>query len=311
MIRSTCVLSLALLAGRDSVVAFAPSPLSVSASAAYTSWGRLTNSNDLCALNNNDNESTTSLETSRRDALQTLSLAFASSIAALSSNPQNADAASSEIFKPNPLTNSVLENIRIWNQDEVDNIKYGGELESGSAKPAAFDQYVALLQPILTVENDLSTIDQLLKNEKPSTKEEYITLFKKIESILSKELFDKINFKKAFNAFADNIYYSDPDRANLYLGGGAVPQTSQSIAYLVRNDVLTSIEDMRAEVQYLLKELGKAGDGETIVVGGNEGGLDLEEIVGLSKIANGGMVKYLDLVPPKELEAARAKFAAQ
>jgi dimeric dUTPase (all-alpha-NTP-PPase superfamily) len=155
--------------------------------------------------------------------------------------------ATSDLFKPNPLTNSALEQIRIWNQDEADNIKYGGELESGSSKPGAFEQYVDLLQPILQVQSDLATINQLIidcSNDK-KTKEEYITIFQNVNEILSQDVFDKIKFKKAFNAFADNIYYSDPDRANLYLGGGAVPQSTQTIAYLLRNDVLTNVEDMR------------------------------------------------------------------
>jgi hypothetical protein len=163
-----------------------------------------------------------------------------------------AQAASSDLFKSNPLTNSALEKIRIWNQDEVDNIKYGGELESGSAKPGAFQQYVDLLQPILGVKSDLDNINQLISNnDKLSTKEEYVAMFDNVNQLLSHEIFDKINFKKAFNAFADNIYYSDPDRANVYLGGGAVPQSTQTLAYLLRNDVLTNTEDMR-EFQFQL-----------------------------------------------------------
>ena len=116
----------------------------------------------------------------------------------------------------------------------------------------------------------------------------------------------------AFNAFADNIYYSDPDRANLYLGGGAIPKNTQSIAYLLRNDVLTSVEDMRAEVTYLLKQLSKMASGTKVVVGGEEGEgvLDLDEISKLSKTAGEGMYKYLDLVPPEELEVAKAKFTS-
>ena len=113
----------------------------------------------------------------------------------------------------------------------------------------------------------------------------------------------------AFNAFADNIYYSDSDRANLYLGGGAEPTSTQSLAYLLRNDILTTVEDMRAEVKYLLKEVNKKANGETIVVGGD--GLDIDEITGLSKTANVAMKKYLDLVPPSELAEARRKFAAK
>ena len=67
----------------------------------------------------------------------------------------------------------------------------------------------------------------------------------------------EVEAKKTFNAFADNIYYSDPDRANAYLGGGAVPKNEQSIAYLLRNDILTNVESLQAEVTYLIKEQKK------------------------------------------------------
>ncbi|KAL9189457.1 hypothetical protein ACHAXT_009132 [Thalassiosira profunda] len=293
MMSSSTALSLALmLAGCPSAAAFVHS----------SACGPRT-CTDLRAKHDDE---TSELGASRRDALQTLSLAFISA-AAISSAPQSASAAS-DLFKPNPLTNPVLEQMRIWEQDEKDNIKYGGELESGTAKITGLEQYTGLLQPILTVEKDLATIDKLLTEGKPSTKEDYTAVFEKVDGILALSIFDKISFKKAFNAFADNIYYSDPDRANLYLGGGAIPKNSQSIAYLLRNDMLTNIEDMRPEVKYLMKELGKKGSGETVAVG--EGGLELEEILGMSKTANEGMKKYLDLVPPKELDAARAKFAA-
>jgi len=79
--------------------------------------------------------------------------------------------------------------------------------------------------------------------------------------ILSKLIFEKKNFKKTFNTFADNIYSSDPDRATLYLEGGATPKNEQSIAYLLRNGILTNVENLqaeqdisRAEVAYLIKE---------------------------------------------------------
>lgn len=288
-----------LLTVCHSAAAFTPSPVRLS----LPTSARI--NLELHAENDYDESTPMDTTKSRRKALQTMSVAFLSSLTAAS----QANAADSEIFKPNPLTNKALEQMRIWNQDEADNIKYGGELASASDKPAPFDQYVQLLQPILSVEYDLAAVDRLLKTTKASTKEEYAELFAGIQTVLAKSQFDKVNFKKAFNAFADNIYYSDPDRANLYLGGGAVPKTSQSIAYLLRNDVLTCIEDMRAEVAYLLKEVGKKG-GSGVSGGGESitGDLDLEEIFGLSKIATGGMVKYLDLVPPQELEVARSKF---
>ncbi len=244
-------------------------------------------------------------------------------LASITSRPQAAHASStnSDLFKPNPLTNPLLEQIRIWNQDEADNIRYGGELASGlDGPPSALDQYVTLLQPILGVEYDLSRINLLLQGrdssgkdadtnkkatQKTTTKkEQYISIFTQINSVLSSSsslLSDKLKFKKAFNAFADNIYYSDPDRANLYLGGGAIPKTSQSVAYLLRNDILTTVEDMRAEVLYLLKELSSEKNSADDVLGESD-------VYEMCKLANEGIKKYLDLVPPKELEVARAKF---
>jgi hypothetical protein len=35
--------------------------------------------------------------------------------------------AKDELFRPNPLTNPVLEQIRIWDQNFADEIKYNGE----------------------------------------------------------------------------------------------------------------------------------------------------------------------------------------
>ena len=194
--------------------------------------------------NTQDQDAPASLNLERRRVLFQCATSLIATTATVVA-PSSAQAAS-DLFKPNPLTNSALEQLRIWNQDEADNIKYGGELESGSAKPGAFEQYVDLLQPILGVKSDLESINQLISgNDQLKTKEEYIAMFDKVNEILSHEIFVKIQFKKAFNAFADNIYYSDPDRANLYLGGGAVPQSTQTLAYLLRNDVLTNVEDMR------------------------------------------------------------------
>ena len=108
-------------------------------------------------------------------------------------------------------------------------------------------------------------------------------------AILQDEKYEKIQFKKIFNQYGDNIYYSDPDRANLYLGGGATPKPEQSIAYLLRNEVLTNIEALRAELEYLLK----TGEDDT------------EALYAYANNAADGMKKYLSIVPPTELEAAR------
>lgn len=97
---------------------------------------------------------------------------------------------------------------------------------------------------------------------------------------------------------ADNIYYSDPDRANAYLGGGAVPRNEQSIAYLIRNDILTNLENLQAEVAYVIKEM-QAGNA-----------IEMEDLLLYSETCKTGMVKYLELVPPIEIKLAKEILAS-
>ncbi|KAL3910196.1 MAG: hypothetical protein SGILL_007789 [Bacillariaceae sp.] len=206
-------------------------------------------------------------------------------MAALTTSSQPA-AAKDELFKGNPLTNPVLEQIRIWEQAEADTIKYGGELEMGDAgNKGKVGAYPAMLVPILKMDQELIQVKNLVHatdNVKDS--------WSKALTILQQPAYEKIGFKKTFNKYSDNIYYSDPDRANLYLGGGAMPKTEQSLAYLLRNDVLTNIENLRAELEYLLK------DG---VVD------DTQDLFTYADVAASAMKKYLAIVPPNELEEAQ------
>ncbi len=271
---------------------------------------------------------------SRRNLLNSIVPATLAS-AALMSQPQPS-LAKDELFKPNPLLNPVLEKIRILEQAEADNIQYGGELAPGS--PKGRETYAKLLLPILMIQRDLVQIDELSHLEDGKGLEE-------ANKLLSKPYFEKIGFKRTFNAFgkkndvllsfrrkklyhhikysiraliwicahtyyahhifqsinqssADNIYYSDPDRANAYLGGGAVPKNEQSIAYLLRNDVLTNVENLQAEVAYMIKEK-KAGNP-----------LETEDLYLYTKACNEGMVKYLELVPPGEMKIAAELLAS-
>jgi hypothetical protein len=176
-----------------------------------------------------------------------------------------------------------LHQVRIWEQAEADNLKYGGELEAGDAgNKGKVSAYPSLLLPILKIEQDLGDVQRLVSE---NAEDAWTTALK----ILQEERFEKTNFKKTFNKYGDNIYYSDPDRANLYLGGGATPKTEQSLAYLLRNDILTNVENLRAELEYLLK----SKDSET------------EDLYLYATIVNTAMKKYLAIVPPKELEEAR------
>jgi len=179
--------------------------------------------------------------------------------------------------------------VRIWNQAEADQLNYGGELAPGSSKGRA--AYAKLLVPVLEIERDLQTTNDLVRQPNGAGLE-------KANDILSKSQFVKINFKKVFNAFADNIYYSDPDRANLYLGGGATPKNEQSIAYLLRNDVLTNLEALQAEVIYVMKQQ-KGGEP-----------LETEDLYLYAQSCVDGMTKYLELVPPGELKMGRELMAS-
>jgi hypothetical protein len=147
------------------------------------------------------------------------------------------------------------------------------------------DAYPRLLMPILQMDKELAQVKVLLREENRPT------AWPKALEILQNSKYEKIPFKKVFNAYADNVYYSDSDsdRANVYLGGGATPKNEQSIAYLLRNDVLTNVEALRAELEYLLK----SGEDETT------------DLYSYSEIATSAMQKYIAVVPPNELKLAR------
>ena len=185
--------------------------------------------------------------------------------------PQDA-LADDRLFRPNPLTNKVLEQFRIWEQAEADEIKYGGELERGDAKISAADQYAKLLVPIIRMSEELTQVDALIRDDQLA----------RAQTILSKPTYNKIQMKKVFNSNSDNVYYSDPDRANVYLAGGAAPNAEQSLAYLLRNDVITAIEDMQAEVDYVLQHAEEPKD----------------DLYKYSQQALASMQQYLKIIPP-------------
>ena len=69
----------------------------------------------------------------------------------------------------------------------------------------------------------------------------------------------------------------------------ATPKSEQSLAYLLRNEILTDIEDMRAELEYLIKNP-------------DESDVDLKS---LAASATNAMQRYLEVVPPNELQLAQ------
>jgi hypothetical protein len=181
--------------------------------------------------------------------------------------------------------------IRIGEQEYADNIQHDGELG-----PAKFkDSFAQLLVPILTIEKQFLDVQSSIQDYSKTTNVEALV---KAQTILNSNpnLSQKKEFKKTFNAFADNIYYSDPDQANVYLGGGTTPKPTQSLAYLLRNEILTNLESLQVEVDYLLKE-EKSGKSEK--------DLDTSDLIEYSKGCIVNMQKYLELVPPQEIQVAR------
>jgi len=122
----------------------------------------------------------------------------------------------------NPLTNRVLEQLRIWEQAEADNIKYNGELERGDAgNRGQTSAYPRLLVPILRMAQEIEAVhNMLVVAGKESAAAAAASRYPEAARILKQPQYQKIEFKRIFNAYADNVYYADPDRANLYLGGG-------------------------------------------------------------------------------------------
>ena len=199
--------------------------------------------------------------------------------------------AASDLYKKNPLTGPVLEQIRFWEQAEADELKYGGELERGDAgNKGKTDAYPRMLVPILEIANDLEKVRQLVTTTSAGgaggdgNGDAKFQAFRQARTILQKPAYEKVQFKKIFNRYGDN----------LYLGGGATPKTEQSLAYLLRNEILTAVEYMQAELDYLLKEPSESTD----------------DLVALITTATTAMQRYLDVVPPRELEKAKELLVA-
>lgn len=136
-------------------------------------------------------------QVSRRDYLQ----AIAVGVGSLSVLVPNPAMAKEDLFKTNPLTNPLLEQMRIVEQAEADDLKYSGELERGDAgNKGKTEAYPRMLAPILGISKDLDRIDQLVSKETSGAEE-----WKQARQILAKPEYEKINFKKIFNKYGDNV----------------------------------------------------------------------------------------------------------
>ena len=130
------------------------------------------------------------------------------------------------------LTNPVLEAIRKIDQLDPDTEEQ-------------FANKVISLIPIMEINKDVEEVTQLIRTHQTSD-------LSKAFDILSNNKFDTIRFKKTFNRYSDNIFYTDSRQANLYLNGGAIPSSQQTQQYLYRNSILTSINDIKQDLDILI-----------------------------------------------------------
>jgi len=140
-----------------------------------------------------------------------------------------------------PLQAKWLERVRILLQDEADAVQYGGkEGLAPGGPPAAVP--ALLLIPVVRMQKTLRSLEPAL-----STPSEW----PRILGVVTDEPFETVALKRAFNAYSDNIYYaSGSPEANAYLLGGSTPSSKQTTQYLLRNEVLAQLAELRDELKY-------------------------------------------------------------
>jgi hypothetical protein len=148
------------------------------------------------------------------------------------------------ITSSNLLTNPVFEAMRKMDQVESD--------ESLSTPSNTAILFTPILKISNTIEDCKHSLERIWTHSDDEVKAQ--SILRCINDQLAGSEFDAINFKKAFNRYADNIFYSDPSQANLYLGGGALPGSRQTQQYLLRNDILTYIQNAKEDMESTLSQ---------------------------------------------------------
>jgi len=150
-----------------------------------------------------------------------------------------------------------------------------------------------LLLPIVDLYEDVLDASKQVKTKS-------LQSFKTISTILSQTKFDKVAMKKTFNRYGDNIYYSSPERANIYLAGGALPGTVQTEQYMLRNDVITNVENLREDIANILKQSTGSWDEQ-----------EIEDMADDFRETLQSLESYLERTNPDDLKFAKVLYAKQ
>ena len=189
-------------------------------------------------------------------------------------------------FAPPPerkgLQSRWLESVRIFLQDEADAVQYGGQEALAPGGPPAANPGLRLI-PIVQMQATLRKAAPMVEDF-----EQWSTL----RQLVTTGSFETREFKRIFNLYADNIYYtSETAEANAYLLGGATPSTSQTTQYLLRNEALKQLGELSDEIVY---QQGLTADKRETEVA-------REYMQKLLKVFD----EYLALAPPAEAKFAR------
>ena len=117
--------------------------------------------------------------------------------------------------------------------------------------------------------------------------------------------------RAALNAYTDALSYSgesylltvDAQTRSRMVREDRLPDIKQVITsdmgmrYLYRNQILTAMDDVRAELEYQLNNNNRSG-------GGTDEGFDGRELLDLLVLAGDAMDRWLSLVPPADVEEA-------
>lgn len=203
-------------------------------------------------------------------------------------------------------------------------------LSQGAALPAGAQLYVptdgselapiakdgkpspVVLVPLLQAQERLEAVAELIESgiESGDTGD-----WNKASILLKQKPFTPTKeLKRLFNAYTDNIYFSDSSRKNMYLdgsamlgagqstfgfgtfsvgNGGASPESKDTFTYLYRNEVLNNVDALVAELAYLIKQAEAGVDEST------------DDLMLYLKQARDNFNKYLDNIPAQDLQKAR------
>jgi len=181
--------------------------------------------------------------------------------------------------------NKALETVRRMEQMDFD--------DSQTNKEILMVPIVRISRDFEIIEKDLSSLLNVGENDDLG-----VTNLKHSKDILEKPEYSTKVTKSIFNRYSDNIYLASPDQANVYLAGGTLPSTLQTEQYLLRNKVLTAIQNVQQDLSTMLEEkpAARRGDAWRQVVEDS-----------LSDLAEGkeSLTSYLLLADPTDVKLAK------